>query len=369
MKRLGMINGLGVAGLAAAWLAPFLSVAPNRLVAGAAMGLPAAGTVWAGLLTCGLAVLTLWPRQRAAWPCAAIGVALIWAVLLAAGHGATVRLAHATPATRVGLGAGVFLLVAVAALMVMEALRLMRAGIGMRTVVGLAALAGVAAIGASGALGNLSLLREYGTHRVAFHAALARHVLLVALTLAGALALGVPLGLAAWRRPRLRPAMFGVLNVVQTVPSVALFGLLMAPLAAAGLSGIGLVPAVIALVFYALLPTVRGLVAGLDGVAAAPLEAATGMGMSPAQVFARIHVPLAAPALLAALRVVVVQAVGLAVVAALIGAGGLGDFVFQGLGQYAVDLVLLGALPATLLALLADALISAAASLMQARAA
>jgi len=191
----------------------------------------------------------------------------------------------------------------------------------------------------------------------------------VALTLAGAAALGGPLGLLAWRRPAWRQPIFGALNVVQTLPSIALFGLLMTPLARLGLSGIGLVPAVIALVLYALMPSVRATVAGLENVPQAPLDAAAGLGFSPLQVFFRARLPLAAPALLAGLRVVVVQAVGLAVVAALIGAGGFGDFVFQGLGQYALDLVLLGALPATALALLADALLSLAAGAAARRAA
>ena len=156
--------------------------------------------------------------------------------------------------------------------------------------------------------------------------------------------------------------MFATLNVIQTLPSVALFGLLIAPLAAIGLSGIGVVPALIALVGYALLPVVRQVVAGLDGVDAATLDAAAGMGLSRAQVLARVELPLAAPALIAGLRIVTVQTIGLAVVAALIGAGGLGDFVFQGLGQYAVDLVLLGALPAIGLALLADLVLRLAAA-------
>ena len=369
MKRLvGVINALGAAGLLVSALVAFLTVAPNRLVSGAPLFLLQGG-VWADVTALGFAALTLMPRRVASFATLAVAPAVLWALLLAAGQGARTHLLHATQATRVGFGAGFFLLAAIAALALMEALRLRRAQPLLRGAMAAAALAGFALIGGMGALHDLSLAREFDVHRAAFHAAVARHLLLVALTLIGAAAFGVPLGIAAWRWPALRPPIFSVLNVVQTVPSVALFGLLITPLTAAGLSGIGVVPAVIALVLYALLPTVRGLVAGLDGVAAAPLEAAVGMGMSPLQVFMRIHVPLAAPALLAALRVVVVQAVGLAVVAALIGAGGLGDFVFQGLGQYAVDLVLLGALPATFLALAADGLISLAATTVQSRAA
>ena len=166
------------------------------------------------------------------------------------------------------------------------------------------------------------------------------------------------------RRPGLQGPVFAVLNILQTIPSIALFGLLIVPLsalvaavprlAAYGIGGIGVTPAIIALVLYALLPVVRNTSVGLTGVDSAAIEAGRGMGMSPGQIFREIELPLALPVLLAGLRIVTVQAIGLAVVAALIGAGGLGTFVFEGLGQYAVDLVLLGALPAILLALAAD---------------
>jgi osmoprotectant transport system permease protein len=167
------------------------------------------------------------------------------------------------------------------------------------------------------------------------------------------------------------------LNLLQTVPSIALFGLLLVPLsmlaatlpslAALGIGGIGVAPAIIALVLYALLPVVRSTVAGLSCVDRAVIDAARGMGMTRRQRFWQIELPLGAPVLLAGLRIVLVQAIGLAVVAALIGAGGLGSFVFQGLGQYAADLVLLGALPAIGLALVADFLLQSAIALLARR--
>ena len=158
-----------------------------------------------------------------------------------------------------------------------------------------------------------------------------------------------------------------MLNLLQTIPSIALFGLLIVPLsalaaavpalAALGVGGIGPAPAIIALILYALLPVVRNTVAGSPGSMPAVVDAARGMGMTRRQLFWQVELPLASPLLLAGLRIVTVQAIGLAVVAALIGAGGLGSFVFEGLGQYAADLVLLGALPAIVLALAADFLL------------
>jgi osmoprotectant transport system permease protein len=188
--------------------------------------------------------------------------------------------------------------------------------------------------------------------------------MLVGASVGAALMIGFPLGVVAARSPRLQGPLFAILNILQTIPSIALFGLLIVPLsglvaavpqlAAFGIGGIGVTPAIIALVLYALLPVVRNTSVGLAEVDTAAIEAGRGMGLTRRQIFWQLELPLALPVLLAGLRIVTVQAIGLAVVAALIGAGGLGTFVFEGLGQYAVDLVLLGALPAIFLALAAD---------------
>jgi osmoprotectant transport system permease protein len=182
--------------------------------------------------------------------------------------------------------------------------------------------------------------------------------------------LGLPLGRLAQRHLAARSALFPVLNVVQTIPSIALFGLLIAPLSAVaalspqlgalGIGGVGVVPATIALVLYSLLPVARSTAEGLAGVAPAVMEAARGLGLTPRQVLWRVEVPLALPVILAGLRVATIQAIGLAAVAALIGAGGLGAIMFQGLFADALDLVLLGVVPIVLLALVADGLFSLA---------
>jgi len=155
-----------------------------------------------------------------------------------------------------------------------------------------------------------------------------------------------------------------VLNIIQTIPSIALFGLFMVPLAwaatrfpglaEAGIRGVGLAPAVLALVLYSLLPIVRSGLAGLAQVPTAAKTAAQAMGMSAWQIFYRIEVPLALPVVLPGLRTAVVQTIGLAAVTALVGAGGLGALMFDGLFSAANELVLLGVLPIVLMALLAD---------------
>ena len=238
--------------------------------------------------------------------------------------------------------------------------------------------AGVVALAVGGTFDMLSIAREYATRQALFAAAFWRHVALVAGSVGPALVIGFALGVAAAKRSRLQGPLFAVLNLLQTVPSIALFGLLIAPLsalamaapwlAALGVGGIGPAPAVIALVLYALLPIVRNTAIGLSGVDPAVIDAATGMGLTPRQIFWRVELPLASPVMLAGLRIVVVQTIGLAVVAALIGAGGLGTFVFEGLGQYALDLVLLGALPAIFLALAADFVLHVISALLPRRA-
>jgi osmoprotectant transport system permease protein len=355
----------------------FVSVAPNRLVSGQPVGLFAAadGRLSAAIAVLGLAVLAtaLLPAGRAiCLMAAALAASVVLAALAAAGVAEATLAATAPNLTRVSLGAGFWVLSGVAALSLIDAVE--RAGIGRggRIAIAAALAAAVAAMASAGLFDSLSLAREYEAREAAFAAALVRHIVLVVAAIGPALLIGFPLGVAAARRPHWRGPIFAVLNLLQTIPSIALFGLLILPLsalaaampflAALGVAGIGPVPAVIALILYALLPVVRNTAAGIAGVDPAATDAARGMGMTPRQVFWRIELPLAAPLLIAGLRIVTVQTIGLAVVAALIGAGGLGTFVFAGLGQYAADLVLLGALPTIALALAADFLLQNAAT-------
>jgi osmoprotectant transport system permease protein len=191
-----------------------------------------------------------------------------------------------------------------------------------------------------------------------------RHLQIVALALLPSLCLGLPLGWLLNRHKFLQRWLLPPLNIIQTIPSVALFGLLMVPLAwlaatwpglaELGISGIGVAPAVIALTLYSLLPVVRGTQAGLAQVPSAVLDAAQGMGMNTWQIFWWAQAPLALPVVLAGVRTATIQTVGLAAVAALIGAGGLGAIMFDGLFGNAQDVVLLGVLPILGLALLVN---------------
>jgi osmoprotectant transport system permease protein len=225
----------------------------------------------------------------------------------------------------------------------------------------------------SGVLDDLSLMREYQVRADSFWQEFGRHAELAFGTTLAAILLGAPLGILCNQHTRLARPVLAVLAMVQTIPSLALFGLLMAPLAwvalhvpaaaAVGIRGIGVAPAALALLLYALLPMVTNTLAGLRGVSANVRQAASGMGMQPRQILWRIDIPLAMPIILAGIRVVLVQVIGIATVAALIGGGGLGTFVFQGVGQTAPDLVLLGTIPIVLMAMLAGFVLDALAGL------
>ncbi len=179
----------------------------------------------------------------------------------------------------------------------------------------------------------------------------AEHFVLVLISMAFALAIGIPLGILLTRRPPLRGWVLGFANVMQTVPSLALFGFLI-PIPLIG--GIGKRTAIIALVLYALLPILRNTLAGILGVDAAVRESAIAMGMTSRQLLWQVELPLAAPIILAGVRVATVTTIGTATIAAAIGGGGLGVFIFRGIASVDTTEILAGAVPAAMLALLSD---------------
>jgi len=177
------------------------------------------------------------------------------------------------------------------------------------------------------------------------------HLILVLTTMAIACAIGVPLGILLTRRARWRAPVLGVANILQTIPSLALFGFLI-PLPLIG--GIGPRTAIVALVVYALLPILRNTLAGILGVDGAVRESATAMGMTPAQILREVELPLAARTILAGIRIATVTTIGTATIAAAIGGGGLGVFIFRGVASVDTAQILAGAVPAALIALISD---------------
>ncbi|RMG53460.1 MAG: ABC transporter permease [Acidobacteria bacterium] len=174
------------------------------------------------------------------------------------------------------------------------------------------------------------------------------HLILVGLSMSIALLVGIPLGILITRQPRWRKPVLGFANVVQTIPSLALFGFLI-PIPFVG--GIGARTAIVALTLYALLPIIRNTYAGIMGIDPAVRQAGLGMGMTDRQLLFQVEIPLALGVILAGVRVATVISVGVATIAAAIGAGGLGVFIFRGVAMVDNQLILAGALPAALLAL------------------
>src|SRR5881394_1381687 len=186
------------------------------------------------------------------------------------------------------------------------------------------------------------LFTFWASHGAEFAGLLAQHVLLVVVSTLAAILIGVPLGVFASRRPRLSAPIVGIANIVQTIPSLAMFGFLL-PVPLVG--GVGARAAVVVLILYGLLPIVRTTIAGLRGIDASIREAGVAMGMT----------PLALPSILAGVRVAAVVGVGSATIAAAIGAGGLGEYIYRGLSMVDTTVILAGAIPAALLALVVDA--------------
>jgi osmoprotectant transport system permease protein len=177
------------------------------------------------------------------------------------------------------------------------------------------------------------------------------HLVLVAVVMALAVAIGVPAGILLTRRAEWRRWLLGLASVMQTVPSLALFGFLI-PIPLIG--GIGARTAIVALVLYALLPILRNTFVGIAGVDAAVCESAIAMGMTDGQLLRMVQLPLASRTILAGIRVATVTTIGTATIAAAIGAGGLGVFIFRGVASVDSAQILAGAVPAAMLALAAD---------------
>lgn len=179
----------------------------------------------------------------------------------------------------------------------------------------------------------------------------AEHLVLVTIAMTVAIAIGIPLGILITRKPRFAPAILGIANALQTIPSLAIFGFL---ISVPFLGGIGKTPAIVALTVYALLPLIRNTYIGIQNIDPAIREAGKGMGMTDWQLLVQVELPLASSVILAGIRVATVISVGIATIAAAIGGGGLGVFIFRGISTVNNQLILAGAIPAALIALGAD---------------
>lgn len=360
LDRPGLLFALiGLAGL----ILPFASFKPNRILAGEGVTLAAALPLGPVLLAALAALFVMGVFRLPALLRLVTALAALLLVLLALGAGARHLVPEGDTLARVSPASGFWLLLLALVLMLADAVARLRPGLMLRWLLLAGAVAAAWILLASGALDQVSTLREYSVRRELFLREARAHLLLAFGSLGLALLVGLPIGMLLYGARRLRGPVLSVLNILQTIPSLALFGI-MIPIfswiaatvpgaAQAGVSGIGVFPALVALFLYSLLPVVSNTLTGLDGVSPSTRDAAMGLGLTRPQLLGWVLIPLALPVLLAAVRIVLVQNIGLAVIAGLIGGGGFGTFVFQGLNQTAMDLVLLGALPTIALALVA----------------
>jgi osmoprotectant transport system permease protein len=365
-----LVSAVGAASLL--WL-PFVVFKLNRILPGDAHSLmqvlPASAALACQVSLILIALVALGIADaRVRLAAALVGVIVVAAAVASAAN-------LLTPAgnrvVRVAPGSGFWVLLVALGLMATDAITRLRPrprpAVRVLMLALFAAVAGAAL--AHGTFDNLSVMREYAVNAGRFAHEARQHVWLALGSLAAAIVVALPLGILCHRVPRLRGSVLGGLNVIQTIPAIALYGILMAPLGALaaavplaarlGIRGIGAAPAVLALFLYSLLPVVANTVAGLKRVSPAAVEAARGMGMTRWQILTGVELLLALPTILTGIRIVLVQNIGLVTVAALIGGGGLGVFVFQGIGQTAIDLVLLGAIPTVALAFSAAVLLDA----------
>jgi osmoprotectant transport system permease protein len=370
------------AGLVAALVLPFVRSRPNRIAEGIPQLLLTVDPA-AAILLCALwlaaAALALWraPQQVRARGVSLAAILAPLCAVVSAGL-ACGRLAAAGTPARVSLSAGFWITMFAGYAAFVTSSRQAAFRPSLRRALSLSAPAIIAALLVSGFLDAVSVMREYAVQKTVFAAEAGAHVVIAGSAVLIGGVIGIAAGVLAFRHPAFKRAAFFVLNIVQTIPSLALFGLLILPLAALsnrfpllhqwGISGIGRAPALIALSFYAMLPIARNTHTGLDQIPQALREAGFGMGMTRLELLARVEVPLALPVILAGVRTSAVQAVGNTVVTALIGAGGLGIFIFQGLGQFASDMILLGTLPVIAMAVVVDAVMAALVRLLTPRA-
>ncbi|MER9457565.1 ABC transporter permease [Mesorhizobium sp. M0478] len=367
--KLGMVIAAIVA--YAAFLAPFATFRANRIVPGQARSILEALPATVGPLLLAIVVvaaIVALLKTPLVLRLAASVVALAALAILIGVAGTFLTPAGNTFA-RISPASGFWLLIFAFTLLLADVLTRLNLSPPARIgVLVLAALA-IGLLLISGQWDSLSILKEYANRADSFWAEGSKHITLALGSLAAAVIVGLPLGILCHRVERLRAGVLNVLNIVQTIPSIALFGLLIAPLgwvaahvpgaAALGIRGIGTAPAFVALFLYSLLPVVANTVVGLAGVPRAANDAARGMGMTDGQRLFGVEFPLAFPVILTGIRIVLVQNIGLATIAALIGGGGFGVFVFQGVGQTAMDLVLLGAVPTVALAFAAAIILDA----------
>jgi len=358
-----------IIGLPLFLLLPFATVRRSRIATG--VGLPP----WASIgpvLT--LLVVALWVAvvvlsvreggRGRALARGGLGTAIIVAMVALSGVAATDLGAQAGRFARVSIGGGVWVSAISAYALVLASRRILGRRSASGVVIGVFAPVAIVVMLLSGYLDNLGIMKEYANVADRFWVETANTVVFAAVAVTIATAAGVFLGIGAFRNQRLERPIFATVSVFQTIPGLAMVGLLVAPLATAsfalpilrrlGIGGIGWAPVVIALTLYALLAIVRNTYAGLRNVPPAVVDAGRGMGMTDGQLMRKVELPLGMPVVFSGVRTSTVQTIGNATLGAFVGGITLGRFIFQGLAEQSPDLTMLGSIALVVIAVLAD---------------
>jgi osmoprotectant transport system permease protein len=349
---------------------PFASVSRSRIATGdltsavavvGALGLAGLVLPWLGAF---VASIVSADSRRAAFARGLFGVLAILGVLGVSGLGARAVLPTYGEFARYSIGGGAWAACFAGLVLIASS----RRDLGVRSlgawVVTLGVPVGIAVLAVTGVLSDLGIMVEYRNAGSRFAREVRNHLLYAGISIGTATVIGLGLGILAYRNRAFARPVFAMSNLFQTIPGLAIIGLLVAPFAAIanaipelrtiGFGGLGWAPVIFALTLYALLAVVRNTYAGLASVSESVVESGLGMGMSPRQVLLRVQLPLALPILFGGVRTSAQQTIGNATLAAFAAAGGMGLFIFMGLSQQADDLVLLGALTVVAFALTVD---------------
>ena len=296
-----------------------------------------------------------------------LGAGVIAALIALSGWAAAAIAPGVGPYARVSIGAGVWLSIIAAYTVVLSSRRQVGRSSAAGVVIGALAPLAIVALLVTGRLSELGIMKEYANVADRFWVETVNTVVFAGVSVVLATLIGVWLGITAYRKPRLEQPVFTVVSVFQTIPGLAMVGLLVAPLAALsfsvpvlrtfGVGGIGWAPVVIALTLYALLAIVRNTHAGLRSVPITVIDAGRGMGMTGDQLLRKVELPLGMPVVFSGVRTSTVQTIGNATLGAFVGGITLGRFIFQGLAEQAPDLTMLGSLALVAIALLVDAML------------
>lgn len=370
-RRLHAVGVTGAAlGLASLVFLPFATFRTSRIQTGESLSaLESLGAGWLAVIVVVWFVLLALSLRHDDRPALSVTRGLVADAALLGTLGlqavaASRLLAEGPQFARVSVGLGAWVGIMAAYMVVLASRRELASHRMLAFAVAGLAPAGVVVLLATGALGDLGMLREYAATSERFWAEAGRHALFAGVSMAIATVAGMSLGVLAFCRPAWRRPVFAVVSVFQTIPGLAMVGLLFGPLSwlgsnvalfkRIGVGGLGWAPVIVALTLYALLAVVRNTYAGLEGVPRETVDAAYGMGMTEWQVLRTVRVPLALPALLGGVRTSSVQTIGNATLGAFVAAGTLGLFVFGGLSQQATDLIMLASLAIVAMALITD---------------